>query len=264
MHPLDSSWLKLHWAKRHLDFLYTDQRSFYGREDESSRSDANADGSAELRHKPFVPPSVGPWSMIVGDAVHNMRCSLDHIVYALAVKHLAAIGKSGRPKSGTGFPIFQNVDRREFNKKTAEIEPEARDVIESLQPYDRTNPLWMLSVLDNADKHEVIRIHSARISMTGVTLSGDQPVQIGLADGRVFASDPITGQPTKELQPKSTLSVSLLIKIRGLDEPVVDTVLLEIHDFIRDKVIPCFSRFFPEKQGMVVGPSQDQTGQSET
>lgn len=244
MHPLDSSRLKLHWAKRHLDLLYSDQRAFYGSENESSSSDADADSGTELRHKPFQPPRVGPWSMVVGDAVHNMRCSLDHIAYALAVKHLAAIGETRKPSGDTTFPLFQNVDKPGFRKKTADISPEARKVIEGFQPHNRSNPLWMVSVLDNADKHRAITIHGARISMTNITL-GEGTTEIGLADGRIFAIDPATGQPTKDLQPKATTSVSLLIKVPGLDEPVIDTVLLEIHDFIRDRVFPAFTSFFP-------------------
>jgi hypothetical protein len=169
--------------------------------------------------------------------------SLDHIAYALAAKHLAALGKVRKPDGGIAFPLFQNPDRRGFTRKTADIEPEARQEIERLQPYGRRNPLWMLSVLDNADKHHFIRIHPARISLSNIVL-GEGATEIGLADGRVFAIDPGTGKATRALQPQATPSVSLLIKVPGLDESVLDTVLLEIHDFVRDGVLPLFARFF--------------------
>lgn len=48
---------------------------------------ANAEGSVHQFSLCFeVQPDTLRWALLLGDALHNMRCALDHIVYALAVR----------------------------------------------------------------------------------------------------------------------------------------------------------------------------------
>jgi hypothetical protein len=244
MPPFNSAILKLEWAQRHLDFLYSDMRAFYGNQNKPAPRDDDLETQAELVHAPFRPPPVVPWSLIVGDAVHNMRCALDHIAYELAIADLRHRKLNRKPTRDTLFPIFVTPNKGNFERLTADItRPDIRQQIDALQPYDRRNPLWMLAELSNVDKHERLNIFPAVISFTG-TLNASSATQIGLADGRVFTVDPATGQPHEELKPSFTPSVSLkMVMPRTAGAEFDVSILQEVHDFISGEVFPQLSRF---------------------
>lgn len=103
--PLDSVRLKLDWAQRHLKFLDFQLSSFCWDDNESNWRDDNANAPDKGLHKPFRMPPLGLWSLILGDAIHNLRSSLDHIVYALALRGIKA---QDLPESPTGVPPFRS------------------------------------------------------------------------------------------------------------------------------------------------------------
>src|SRR5690242_15221652 len=114
MPALDSSWLKHEWSQRHLNLLYNEFSVFYRNEDKPSGSYDDSDSGTKLTHKPFEVPSLHEWSLILGDAIHNMRSALDHIEYALALKHLST-QKSGRlPDRRTSFPLLPVPNSGQF------------------------------------------------------------------------------------------------------------------------------------------------------
>jgi len=91
------------------------------------------------------------WPLILGEIVHNLRSSLDHVIYAQA----------SRSSRSTQFPVF--LDPGKFQVKGM---PRLRDVpsnvkttVESLQPFNVTpnaperDWLWVLHDLWNTDKH---------------------------------------------------------------------------------------------------------------
>lgn len=98
------------------------------------------------------------WSTIVGDAVHNLRSSLDYFVYDLARRDT---GKA-RPR-GTQFPIIA-TDAADYRRAASAgvqmLEPRHRRIIRQLQPYQHddpgTHPLAILNQLSNADKHRLL------------------------------------------------------------------------------------------------------------
>lgn len=123
-----------------------------------------------------VPPELG---IPAGDAVHNLRSSLDHLLCQLAILagNAAACDK-------TQFPIFAEDtpdNRKRIKRWIKHVSPAAQAVIESLQPYERrkTDPfgdlLWMLSELDNIDKHRLLlvaRPHFNRMRIA-ITIDGE-------------------------------------------------------------------------------------------
>jgi hypothetical protein len=173
-----------------------------------------------------------------------MRSSLDHIAYALAVVNLRAKGESRKPDRRTAFPLLPKPNSGQFNDATCDVAQAARDELERFQPYDRRNCLWPLAELDIADKHHQLVVHGGRISMAGFELAGEGGAEIGLADGRVFVRDPITGEETEQLQPNKALSITLEVQLPRSGTEVPLTAIHEIHDFIGRKVLPAFSRFF--------------------
>jgi hypothetical protein len=88
-----------------------------------------------------------------GDAVHNLRSALDHLVWQLVEAN------GGKPNSKTEFPIFENA-KEYVAKKAGKIQGignKAIDLIDSIGPYkERRISLWWLHKLDILDKHRTL------------------------------------------------------------------------------------------------------------
>ncbi len=70
-----------------------------------SQSGDKKAGGAEYRVYVEIQKPIPPiWSVILGEAIHNMRSALDQLVYQL---YLDAQGKI---RNGTAFPIFPSSD----------------------------------------------------------------------------------------------------------------------------------------------------------
>jgi hypothetical protein len=126
----------------------------------------NADGSMhEFRIRMEVQPDTLRWALLLGDALHNMRCALDHIIYALAIRQT---GQDPPPKaSRLMYPICSSLEV--WNSKTiqgriASLNEPTRAAIEKTQPYNRLKagqrftPLWWLGQLNDIDKHRLPHI----------------------------------------------------------------------------------------------------------
>jgi hypothetical protein len=101
----------------------------------------------------------------VGDAVHCLRSALDHLMCQLAIA-------AGDPTAcdSTQFPIFaEDIPKYRQRMKgwIKHTSLAAQTEIEALQPYQRrpmdpfSDPLWILSGLDNIDKHRLLLVTSA-------------------------------------------------------------------------------------------------------
>jgi hypothetical protein len=107
-----------------------------------------------------VPPKIG---LRVGDAVHNLRSSLDHLAFALANKGAEAQGNTMSPKVETRvqFPIVSTPDKFKDQIDSGRlkyVDARAVDRIRSLQPFRfganyANDFLFRVSELDNTDKH---------------------------------------------------------------------------------------------------------------
>ena len=90
------------------------------------------------------------WSVLVGEAIYNLRAALDYLTFELARLDSAS------EKKGTQFPIcsspdvFQNGVKRGYLRG---IKASHRAVIEGLQPYNGGRWLEQLAELSNPDKH---------------------------------------------------------------------------------------------------------------
>jgi hypothetical protein len=110
---------------------------------------------------PEIPkPTQHKIAALVGDAVYNIRCALDYIVYSLAKK-------SGASDERTQFPVF--IDPVEYAKSIwRKGDPVGKGSlsgikyglaeIEAIQPYNtkpdpRNSPVWTINRFSNYDKH---------------------------------------------------------------------------------------------------------------
>jgi hypothetical protein len=94
-------------------------------------------------------------SVIAGDVVHNLRATLDYLVYEL----IRANG--ARPADNCGFPVFQAARtyrcKGAFRAKVKGMGRNAIKAIRLLKPYKRGNrSLWILHRLDIIDKHRLL------------------------------------------------------------------------------------------------------------
>ena len=109
-------------------------------------------------------PDVRRWGLLLGDAVHNMRSALDHVVYAGAIR---VTGQDPPPDERRLQFVIVDDPSSEWSKQAWHMAPlsdEMRAFIRGVQP-DRSsdpngyqlNPLRWIRDLDDADKHRAIR-----------------------------------------------------------------------------------------------------------
>lgn len=110
---------------------------------------------AKVGDDPAPIPSAIP--LILGDAVHAIRSSLDHFAYA------ADPAQTGKTK--TAFPIWRNetVPTHEeleslIGRQIGRASQPLKDALYALQPYKggHGEPFWLLDQLDLIDKHRLL------------------------------------------------------------------------------------------------------------
>jgi len=111
------------------------------------------------------------FSVETGNIVHQLRATLDNLVWQLAI--LNRRKPRGGPR-GNCFPILSHMNADEtFGEKTSDslrgVEPTHGAAIQRLQPYERPsgiapaeNPIKLLSGLSNRDKHQELQLLAAR------------------------------------------------------------------------------------------------------
>jgi hypothetical protein len=105
-----------------------------------------------------TPPAIG---MIAGDAINNLRSSLDHLA-----NQLYLVGTGGADyRTATSFPIascrkeFKSMlEGKEERRKVFGMRSDAVNAICDLEPYQRGkgHDLWTLRRLNNIDKHRLL------------------------------------------------------------------------------------------------------------
>ena len=112
----------------------------------------------KIAHRCFateIKPTPDHWPLLAGEAIQNLRSSLDHAVYALVPK---------RKRGASGFPIY--TDTCEFQvlgrKLIPRIPTPIAALIENAQPYRHSpqapsrDSLEILRTLSNIDKHRTL------------------------------------------------------------------------------------------------------------
>lgn len=149
-------------AEEHLRTLEDEIRAW--REDEGATFSSTHNPIATERRfyiDYLRPPNAARWALLIGDCVHNLRSSLDHVVYELS---------GPEPPERCEFPIFRDRDlyflpaenRSGGLHKIRGIQHEGvRILVEGAQPWQRPNrtqdhELWVIHQLDIEDKHHLL------------------------------------------------------------------------------------------------------------
>jgi hypothetical protein len=175
MTPLELVRAKIGRAVKHIGDLEAAVLAFlYGHPYEISLDYNDQTGQYEwsLVKAAEIPTSI---PIIAGDAIHNLRSVLDHLVWQLILTQ----GQKPRP-GVTGFPITETLEEYRTPKIRRKIEgvgPIAEATIDALQPYKGGNDaLWRLHCLNNIDKHRLIL--SAASAMSHHHLLPSQKLEI--------------------------------------------------------------------------------------
>jgi hypothetical protein len=162
---LDDCRAKLDRAKGHVEELRA----------EIEREAANNSGLISLQHEydpndraviyriNYVVQIHEHWPLIFGDAVHNLRCALDHLMWQLAVIHLRRQPTTAEAKQ-IQFPVVSRAkDFTRSNRFLRHIRNADIDRLKPFQPYKRRrkgemHPLPKLVYLSNVDKHRKLHL----------------------------------------------------------------------------------------------------------
>ena len=120
------------------------------------------------------PETLYEYSVVVGEVAHNLRSSLDHLVWQLVI----ANGET--PDRRNAFPIISEESdyRKQSESKLRGLTDGQRQTIEGVQPFgDSTNigpHLGMLHAICNIDKHRHLNVVSTH-SMVSAHVEGEVP-----------------------------------------------------------------------------------------
>jgi hypothetical protein len=203
-----------------------------------------------------VPAVSAVLSAIIGDAIHNLRVSLDHLAWQLV------IATDGTPSTGrdpTSFPIMETppaADR--YGRTRPQINPgvpkKLREILDEVQPYKRPKPehheLAILHRLDISDKHRELLVAVIGVQSLGwfgeITPTGFNP---GPYDNGVeVCRFPYSNTNSEnDFNPVMTFSVRLNEPAAGpwsLMLGAADLVRRRPLRYIEEEVLPRFRGFF--------------------
>jgi len=149
---------KVEWAVQHIANMEkvlstaheANRRTFLANDDaQPDRVNMAIDFGDFLRYSLIL-------QMMAGDAIHNLRCALDHLAWAI-------VSAFKEPDPHLYFPIDVElkslVGHRSFREIKA-VAPDIADLIVSeIKPYGAGNPFVKLNHLDRADKHRLLLVH---------------------------------------------------------------------------------------------------------
>jgi hypothetical protein len=154
--PLDSLLIKVERAKKHVLDLESERDAFFQTKPYSFAHSTNPITGDRTYYLKTVESIPKVFSVILGDALNNLRCALDHLVH-----HLACVG-AGATKAcaETKFPIGNSDSHYNSQKRSAlkGLRPDGIKAIDALEPYigGSGEALVRLARLNNFDKHRLL------------------------------------------------------------------------------------------------------------
>lgn len=262
--------IKLIRARHHLDDLQNQIGEWFNGGHHRVTVEQNSNLPDHFSVRVIADPiPLETFAPLIGDILHNLRASLDHLAYALAAKHTQPLPQEFAEKSE--FPIFGDKDRKgrpgmganmfrdnALPTKIRCIHPSAQTAIEKMQPYHRgssfaEHPLWMLHDLSNIDKHRLLVVtasHSVGAAFIpddwdNVRL-GPMTIKGGLIEGDTEIVSYVARPIDRRREMKMQFHPVLAIAFKGgsvVDGKDAMLVLSEIYDHIVTEVIPPLQPF---------------------
>lgn len=164
--------LKLHRARQHIQTLNAQVAGFGDRHPYEFFEEFNPESGDHFARVKVLRDPLPMWSVLVGDALQNMRASLEHLVFSLT---LAYSGEPDRPED-VSFPITDTPGKFEAIRKQriGLMHPDAQAVIQRLQPYHRDGAkhdyLMVLDDLARVDRHRTLHLTPAFVVNTAADI----------------------------------------------------------------------------------------------
>jgi hypothetical protein len=194
---------KIERAKKHIADLAIVDNSFNNSKPHSIRTKDDPQTGQKIFYLASTRDIPGDIALIAGDAIHNLRSTLDHLATQL---HGAGIFKAGVPLKYAHFPFYDSAS--EYKSQRPGIVKSTRkdvmDAIDASEPYQGGNDsLWALHKLDNIDKHELLFAAACTnfVTAVGVPFEDAGPIYGGYAPSTATAEPLPTFTPVKALCP---------------------------------------------------------------
>jgi hypothetical protein len=185
--------LKIERAECHIAELERANRAFFERKPYRISTDIDSKSGERIFRVGLTEPLPSKISAILGDIIHNIRSTLDHLVCDLIRAN------KREPDGGSGFPITQ---RRKNLKpgtvtKIEGVSPKAERLILRLKPYEAGNPaLWKIHMLDVLDKHAGIIPVAAATGRVIINIPAPMNLAVGPGGRMSIGSTPARFQAT--------------------------------------------------------------------
>lgn len=167
---LDGPRAKHERGVKYLDQLHAEVSEYLGSEPKPYRITGNfeRDRREYVLKGEVIEPIEDPerWSLVLGDALHNLRSALDHLIWQLVILNTGKKGGTENlfPIATTGsryWSISKNGRQSLRDRALKGVSDEHRAVIDRLQPYRTpefgpTKLLRTLRDLSNYDKHRLL------------------------------------------------------------------------------------------------------------
>jgi hypothetical protein len=188
------SLLKFRRAEKHLLDAKTATNEFLRRKPYEITRDEESEPGKLLYWMTLFEDPPSEISLAAGDALHNMRSALDHIVYELSSK------RETNPRD-TSFPLHTKEGDWDKRNKDGTLQvgsglyrvrllpEEAQTIIHDLQPCPHPQPfmpdlfgpnrkrLRELHALDIADKHKNLNLAVFEVDIAGVGTDEESPIR---------------------------------------------------------------------------------------
>lgn len=147
--------VKIERAKKHINDLNSEVRTFHASKPYATAIKKDPQSGNLFHHLVKLDHVPISFATIAGDAIHNLRSSLDHLA-----QHLWLVNNPASTKH-FNFPIFNTA--ADYNKaivggKKERLRQDAIDALGKVEAYKggKGNHIWVLNYLDNIDKHRLI------------------------------------------------------------------------------------------------------------
>jgi hypothetical protein len=190
---LDSVEAKLQRAEQHIQAIQDEIQPWMAKASYTISPQVNADSTrySLIAHLVGDEPPLQRWTLMAGDSLHNLRCVLDHLVYAIAVHEAGTVPPPDENK--LMFPITDTAAKfQESAQRIRTLSAPVRKAIEDVQPYNRPHldlpPLLaVLRDLENIDKHRLLQMAYAAISEAEIEIAGVQSPAVRHAETIPYA-----------------------------------------------------------------------------
>jgi hypothetical protein len=255
LNSIDAANLKLIRAEEHIEAIRKHVASYSASDPHERTLQPNSKEKVSVSKSPPLEISI-----LAGEAVHQIRSTLDHLAFDLVKLNPSNIQLPANWEENCLFPLWLNPPKKPavyncFSGKLPGISKQAFARIEGYQPYRGTpigHVLGTLAELSNVDKHRHLNLIKARLDVREQisTLRGNYASIRRIEDGAELdpvADTWIDGCEPVQVERSVTSGVSFdepgLKELTRYQIPIQDVLQL-ILEQVKKIIVPAFRELF--------------------